>query len=283
MQPTPPTPDAETSRPIGRRFRFSILTLLLVTAIAGISLAYFRARSDLIQAQARLTDIRQTYQLIDVQDETKIYVRPMKSPADNMWQWRVYLPEGDQYRVSFATSMLGQPNDPASEPHMILSPGTYVISQMFTADQSTGSPKWKFQLSAIGPHADVQISGKVYPSEGTPPEKKEAVRKGSFHVMPDFTMSSDAASYQQTEHAPDQPVNLMLWDIDEPRFQGFEPVLGIGLSPMLNIFLLSIEREPTTSTPPGGSAGVMPCPLIRQKVLGHDTDTQFCHSSELVP
>lgn len=283
MQPTPPTPDADTSRPTGRRFRFSILTLLLVTAIAGTSLAYFRARSDLVQAQARLTDIRQTYQLIDVQDETKIYVRPMKSPATHLWQWRVYLPEGDQYRVSFAKNMLGQPNDPANEPHMILSPGTYVISQMFNADQSTGFPKWKFQLSAIGPHADVQISGKVYPSEGTPPEKKESVRKGGFHVMPDFTTSSAAASYQQTEHALDQQVDLMLWDIDEPSFKGFEPLIRGGPPPMMNIFLLSIEREPTTSTPPGGSAGVMPCPLIRQKVLEQDTHVQFCLASELVP
>lgn len=277
MEPAKPITDAAEPRSTRRRFRFSLLTILLVTTIVGLSLAYFRSRSELLDAQAKLREVRQNYDVIDVQDDTKIYVRPMKVPADNMWQWRVYLPEGDRYHIKFDyNSIPPKTPKPATRSNLTLSPGMYVITQMFVFDPDSTTPVWKFHLSATSPYGDVRNSGVLPRKEVSWLEAKyigtgqhllpetedgEPRRTVAFNIDPLFGEAVPARAYQQTTHEHDEEVELLRWEVDEPLNPvGQEPVDYLPLE----VFRLWIERV----TPPKVSGNVMPCPLVRNDSLG---------------
>ncbi|WDI40186.1 hypothetical protein [Bremerella sp. P1] len=287
----PPTEHVET-QPTGCRFRFSILTILLVTTVVGLSLAYFRSRSDLLDAQAELTDVRQTYELIDVEDNQKIYVRMMKVPASNMWQWRVFLPEGSRYRIKFDyNSIPPKTPKPATRSNLTLSPGTYVITQMFIFEPASNASKWKFNLAATGPYADVRASGRVpreelswLEAEMLPSgdfvlpstEESKPGKKVRFNVIPSVELALPMSAYDQTSHDADQEVDLMRWEVDEPRNPvGQEPSDYLPLE----VFRLWIEREP----PPKVSQGLIPCPLIRQKALANGFQVRVGSPEDIVP
>ncbi|QDU77217.1 hypothetical protein Pan97_42790 [Bremerella volcania] len=291
METNNPPADATESQPLRRRFRFSVLTILLVTAIVGLSLAYFRSSSELLDAKAKLNDLRRTYELIDVKDNEKIYVLPMKVPATDMWQWRVYLPEGARYCIHFDyNSIPPKTPKPTTRSKLTVSPGTYVITQMFTLEPTSKTPKWRFNLSALGPYANVQARGSIPREElrwleadmrpngdFVLPSTEEGVpgKKVKFHIDPDIESMLPNA-FQQTKHEPDQAVDLLRWEVDEPRNPlGQEPSDYLPLE----VLRLWIERE----KPPKVSQGLIPCPLIRQKVLGSGLQGQVGSYEGLVP
>jgi len=263
MQSETASIDLQPNEPKPRRFRFSILTILLVTAIVGLSLAYFRSRSELLDTQAELNQVRTNYQLLDIQDESRIYVKPLRTPADKMWQWRVHLPEGDQYKIRHAYNSVppGAPNA-ASRSYLTLSPGTYVITQMFVFDPNAKIPKWNFHLAATGPYLNTRSTGGVFrqdvrwleadelPSgEFVVPSNEEdhPGRTFAFHSTPTIEMNTPLSAYQQTEHDPAQEVVLLQWEVTEPQQPTDQP--PVDYLP-LEVFRLWIERDTPQAAEP---------------------------------
>ncbi|PQO41812.1 hypothetical protein C5Y96_00110 [Blastopirellula marina] len=272
------------------RFRFSILTILLVTAIVGLSLAYFQSQWQLADRNAQLKQMRRDYQLLDVIDKSKIYVRPLKVPADNMWQWRVHLPEGSTYQIkNNYDSIPPKTPKPAARSSLTLSPGTYVITQMFVFDPTLALPQWRFLLAVDNPYVSLQAGGSVsredvpwleargLPSgEYTLPgeSNNQPGRKVGMVVDNNLYINLRTATISDIDYEPDEEVPLLLWKVDEPLSPADqEPVDYLPLE----VFRLWIEREPQ----PDGSANLLPCPLIRQKVLGDDLQSMFCWHEEL--
>lgn len=271
-----------------RRFRFSILTILFVTTIVGLSLAYFRSRGELLDAQAKLTEIRRAYDPLEIDDPKKIHVRRLNVPAENMWQWRVYLPEGDRYRLKFDyNSVPPKTPKPTTRSNITLSPGMYVVTQMFLFEPGSTAPVWKFHLAATGPYGDVRASGFVPREEASwletdelstggdvllpPTEAGKPRQKVRIKVEPGFDIGLPVSPYTLIENESDQQFQLLRFEVDEPLNPvGQEPVDYLPLE----VFRLWIERV----TPPKVSANVMPCPLVRNDRLG-DYLRQAIHSN----
>lgn len=274
--PEPSQPPATQTKKWG--FRFSILTILLVTAIVGLTLAYFQVQWQLADRNAQLKQIRRDYQLLEVNDKSKIYVLPLKVPGDNMWQWRVHLPEGSEYHIKSNYDSIPPKNPiPKTRSSLTLPPGTYVITQMFVFDPSGQLPRWRFHLAASSPYANAHAGGSVYrnevawlEAEGLPSGEftlpgesdDQPGRIVRFKINPDPRGTMSPAVAVQAGYDADQKVELLRWEVlDAVDPAGQEPVDYLPLE----VFRLWIEREPL----PTVSGNVIPCPLVRNDRQGH--------------
>ncbi|MBA2117636.1 hypothetical protein [Bremerella alba] len=266
METTKPATETVEAQPTGQRFRFSILTIFLITAIVGLALAYSQSRSQLLDVRDELTQTRKTYELLNVTDDSQIYVRPLRVPAEKMWQWRVYLPEGAQYQIKYDYNSI-PPKDPkpTTRTSLTLSPGHYVITQMFANEPDHHIAKWRSTLSAIGPHANTRVvsrlmrndvrwlDAKVIGEDGrflrhvlTSDEDGTSGERVTFRITPEVP-SLSALHYSQIECAADQPVELLRWEVLD-----YEPERQSDLDFHLpfEIFRLWIEREPPPKPSP---------------------------------
>lgn len=86
----------DSSPPSKRRIRFSILNLLLLTAIVGLSLSLWRENQRMIPLENHILKLRREAGMVNAPDPTKLYVQPLKvrfSKSRNL-RWRVYVPPG---------------------------------------------------------------------------------------------------------------------------------------------------------------------------------------------
>ena len=84
-------------------WQFSLLNLLLVAVIVCVIAAYYGSRQELEQAKREtanqkleIKELRDQIGVLDVSDESKIYLRVRKIPDDLdpfHWRWRVHLPK----------------------------------------------------------------------------------------------------------------------------------------------------------------------------------------------
>jgi cell division protein FtsL len=98
-------PAAVANSTVSRRrwWQFSLLNLLLVAVIVCVTAAYYGSRQELEQAkrevastQQEIKELRDQIGILDVSDESKIYLRARKSLFDQdpfHWRWRVHLPK----------------------------------------------------------------------------------------------------------------------------------------------------------------------------------------------
>ncbi len=131
-------------------FRFSILTILLVTAIVALSIFAYQSRQELADAQIEMAHLRQDNHLLAVVDPDRIYARPIPGSLDSVRQWRVYLPEGATYQLQYDWNSI--PPKPSSRGtvfrrKMRMEPGTYIVTQAFLHDPSDELYPWKLHLA----------------------------------------------------------------------------------------------------------------------------------------
>lgn len=84
-------------------WQFSLLNLLLVAVIVCVTAAYYGSRQELEQAKREtasqkleIKELRDQIGVLDISDESKIYLRARKIPDDLdpfHWRWRVHLPK----------------------------------------------------------------------------------------------------------------------------------------------------------------------------------------------
>ncbi len=116
-----------------RWFRFSILTIILLTTIIGLITSQIAMTRDRVRLEAELSNIRKANQIIEVRDPNKVYVLPMDIPLGQVCQWRVYIPEGSTCLVRYEVRELFQPSSSKtiSECTTLTGGNFYTISQTF--------------------------------------------------------------------------------------------------------------------------------------------------------
>lgn len=83
------------------RFRFSLLTVLLLGTIAAMAVTMWRNGKDLVPLRAELMDLRAELGYFRVDQPERIAVQESDVVTGKAWRWRVHLPVNKQYRLHY--------------------------------------------------------------------------------------------------------------------------------------------------------------------------------------
>lgn len=79
--------------------RFSLLTLLLVTAIIALSVTVAMLYRELIPLREEVARLRNELGELNVEDPTKLHAIRVETDNELEWKWRIWIPEGASYRL----------------------------------------------------------------------------------------------------------------------------------------------------------------------------------------
>ena len=101
------TPERQDATPRRRRFRlqWSLQTLLLLTAVVAVWVAYFRLRQQIPPLEQKIDVLQQMARELIVDDEGQIAVVMLPQMWYDESRWEIYLPEG-QYVMRLATRQI---------------------------------------------------------------------------------------------------------------------------------------------------------------------------------
>ncbi|TWT48647.1 hypothetical protein [Botrimarina hoheduenensis] len=103
--------DSEGRQP--RRFRFSLLNLLLLIALVACAALIYRQQQNVAAMHREVQPLRDEVAKyrnesggLDIADPEKIYAIAMPGNTTDEWRYRVYLPEGRRYLVAYRVNDL---------------------------------------------------------------------------------------------------------------------------------------------------------------------------------
>jgi hypothetical protein len=162
----------EANEPTPRRLpQFSLLTLLLMTALVALGAVVVAQQQEVAEMRAEVQPMRDEVQRIgnevaglDVIDPEKLYLIAMPLNGPDEWSYRVHLPAGRRYVVAYQVNKLplrGAPPELAPMPvgdeigsllsggYCTFEPGEHVVR---LALERTNEGKWKvvFMTSQAG-------------------------------------------------------------------------------------------------------------------------------------
>lgn len=132
-----------------RRSRFSLRSLLIVTVIAVLGLTVWKLYADLTPLQAEVRKLRSEVGALYIDDESKFHAIQMPSDDEYTWKWRIWIPVGRRYRVSYVGEQIpaaGQPSSPSRLSLTLAEPGEHVVQYQIRADAQLGA--WTDRLIA---------------------------------------------------------------------------------------------------------------------------------------
>lgn len=133
------------------RLRFSLLNLLLFTAILALSTTVVLLWREVKPLRDEVRRLRDEVGELNVQDPTKTCAIEVETDNRLVWKWRVWVPEGAGYKVrghGGPVSKEGYPTDGGTM--WIREPGEHVIRYVIQKDPRDG--KWKGGLHANSGH-----------------------------------------------------------------------------------------------------------------------------------
>jgi hypothetical protein len=78
-------------------FRFSILHLLLVTAISGLAIALYLSQARLTEAEQETERLHRLFGELTITDPSQVHVVAVPTAEGTTWRWRIYLPAGHDF------------------------------------------------------------------------------------------------------------------------------------------------------------------------------------------
>jgi hypothetical protein len=134
------------------RSRYSIRSLLALTAFAAMAIVIWQLYAELTPLRAELRRLRDEVGELTIEDETKLHAIAVRTDDEMTWKWRIWIPEGRKYKLyysgkqipeqGFAPShgwmSLGEPGEHWIE-YRIRREGGRWMDQLFTQSGSVGS------------------------------------------------------------------------------------------------------------------------------------------------
>lgn len=132
-----------TSR--GKASRFSLRTLLLVTAIIALSVTVAMQYRELGPLREEVARLRREVGELTVEDPTKLHAIRVETENELEWKWRIWIPEGASYRLRSHGGPIpkeGYPTDGGTT--YLRKPGEYIIRYVIRRDPRDG--RWNGSL-----------------------------------------------------------------------------------------------------------------------------------------
>ncbi len=101
-----------TDTPTRRRVRFSLLTLLLLTALLVVGMSHYVTSRRLDATQAELRKANNDLGQLTVDDASQLHAISLPTFQHQQWRWRVQLPPGPRYRLRWLVDNVPQDGVP---------------------------------------------------------------------------------------------------------------------------------------------------------------------------
>jgi hypothetical protein len=125
--------------------RFSLLTLLLVTAIVALSVTVAMLYRELGPLREEVSRLRNEVGELNVEDPTKLHAIRVETDNELEWKWRIWIPEGASYRLRGDGGPVPKEGYPMTGGTMYLrEPGEHVIRYQIRRDPRDG--RWNGSL-----------------------------------------------------------------------------------------------------------------------------------------
>lgn len=105
------------------RPKFSILVLILLTAVVCLGISHFNVSRINARLQSELSELRAQIGLLHTVDDVQIYATALPTYGPLQWRWRVQLPKEGRYRIRYAFEDLpesGLPTDSMTDDSVFL-------------------------------------------------------------------------------------------------------------------------------------------------------------------
>ncbi len=93
--------------------RFSITTLLLVTALISFAVSHFLVSRKLADTKAALTALRNDALVLDADDSSLIHVIALPTYGPLQWRWKMQLPTEGEYRLRYSIEQIPETGLPS--------------------------------------------------------------------------------------------------------------------------------------------------------------------------
>lgn len=125
--------------------RFSLLTLLLLGTIAGLSFAVWKLGSQVRPLKEEVKRLRAEVGELHIEDPTKLHAMQVETDNELEWKWRIWIPAGMKYKVRSADGEIPDEGFPGSGGSIyIRESGEHVIRYVITRDSR--DDKWYGKL-----------------------------------------------------------------------------------------------------------------------------------------
>ncbi len=180
------------------RFRYSLLTLLIVTAMVAMGVALWRLNAELMPLREEVADLRRETGYLHVEDKGKGYVVGVPTWDDMTWRWRIHVPEGKQLGIYHVENQI--PSDGISTKGIenrasaigIPMPGTHLVH---ASVRKNAYGEWQLRLNAGG----VGVRSDIDPGQTGWPESASRSSRT-------FLIEGDSDT---TEIVPGEPLQLL--------------------------------------------------------------------------
>jgi len=177
---------AGNSPGVGARRRFSLRSLLAVTAFVAMAIVIWQLYTELAPLRAEVRRLRDEVGELSIDDEAKLYAIRVRAGEDMTWKWRVWVPEGRAYEIRYVGDQIPKQGFPRA-------------SGMISFNQS-GESWIEYQISRDARSG--AMTGELTTNGGSVGGGEQAWVSGSW------VSSGDGVGTSTEEFDPRQPVVL---------------------------------------------------------------------------
>ncbi|MFN3152588.1 hypothetical protein [Bremerella sp.] len=118
MEPAKPTTDPAEPHSSRRRFRFSLLSMILLITIVALAISRWQLSEQLTQMKQRNEQLAQALGIPSITDPTKVTAIGVPTIVNNGWEWHLVIPQGKQYDLYVAFTHIPQEGLPENPIHV---------------------------------------------------------------------------------------------------------------------------------------------------------------------
>lgn len=138
------------------RFRFSLLSFLLIVTIVGLSVGLWASLGERAALKQQIQDLRNHYEILTIVDPEQIHVLRQETGIQGFERFQVYLPEGREYQLKYDAQDFPQGTGSSAKVGIRdLPPGRYDIR--FALQNEKGNTLRDASASAMG-YWSIQIA-----------------------------------------------------------------------------------------------------------------------------
>jgi hypothetical protein len=198
--------------PPRRRLRFSLLTLLLVMALAALGVTVLQLYRELVPMRAELRRLRDEVGELSIEDDELFHAIEVRTPEEFVWKWRIWIPEGAAYTLHHTSEKIPKRGFPASHSTITLTnPGEQWVEYRISRNARSG--KWMdgllTSMGSVGSSQQdwVEAGSRVSTGDGVGTTTKSFV-PGQTIVLERYRVSTTANSSSKIE---DPSAGFMIW------------------------------------------------------------------------
>ncbi|QDU57147.1 hypothetical protein [Aeoliella mucimassa] len=201
------------SQPTSRSFRFSLLTLVLLTTIVALGIAVAQLYWEVAPLRDEVKRLRAEVGELDITDKTKVHAVGVVTDNQLRWKWRVWVPEGANYVArGFGEDIPAQGYPDTGATITLSQPGEHVLEWGIEYDPR--SERWEGRLKVRGssagsdPQPWVDWSSRSTSSSGVGTRTTRVYDAGERVELMRLRCTND----DNTPASPDDPVpGFLIW------------------------------------------------------------------------